>query len=65
VKSLPNIEKSGFRRGEYVGYANGVWRIRKDKPAVGWRAQHRETGKVLFGASLAELSTLLEQEAAK
>lgn len=24
-----NIERSGFRRGEYVGYAHGVWRIRR------------------------------------
>lgn len=33
---LHNIEKSGFRKGEYVGYANGVWRIRK-LPG-GWRS---------------------------
>jgi len=24
-----NIGRSGFRRGEYVGYANGVWHIRR------------------------------------
>lgn len=24
-----NIERSGFRRGEYVGYAHGVWHIRR------------------------------------
>jgi hypothetical protein len=30
--SMPhNIEKSAFRRGEYVGYGSGhVWRIRKE-----------------------------------
>jgi hypothetical protein len=22
-----NVEKSAFRRGEWVGYAHGVWRI--------------------------------------
>lgn len=27
MNSYPNIEKSAFRRGEYVGYARGVWRI--------------------------------------
>ena len=30
MQNLPNIEKSGFHRGEYVGYGAGkVWRIRK------------------------------------
>ncbi len=28
MKSLTNIEKSGFRPGEYVGYCQGAWRIR-------------------------------------
>lgn len=27
---LTRIEKSAFRKGEYVGYANGVWRVYKD-----------------------------------
>lgn len=27
MKNLHNIEKSGFRKGEYVGYADGAWRI--------------------------------------
>jgi hypothetical protein len=31
MRNLPNIEKSGFHRGQYVGYGAGrVWRI---KPA--------------------------------
>lgn len=29
MKSLTNIEKSAFRRGEYVGYCQGAWRIRR------------------------------------
>lgn len=30
MRNLSNIEKSGFRRGEYVGYSAGlVWKIRK------------------------------------
>lgn len=33
-----NIEKSGFRRGEYTGYGlNKVWHIRKDG-CGGWEA---------------------------
>ncbi len=35
-KSHPNIEKSGFRRGEYVGYSDGVWRITGGSGS--WRA---------------------------
>lgn len=30
MRSLSNIEASGFHRGEYVGYGGGkVWRIRE------------------------------------
>lgn len=27
MRNFHNIEKSGFRKGEYVGYAGGAWRI--------------------------------------
>lgn len=30
----PNIDKSSFRRGEYVGYCNGAQRIRRG--GQGW-----------------------------
>jgi hypothetical protein len=30
MQPFPNIEKSAFRRGEYVGYADGVWRIARN-----------------------------------
>jgi hypothetical protein len=38
MRNLHNIEKSGFRRGEYVGYGGGrVWRIwQRDRHA--WTA---------------------------
>ncbi len=36
MRYLSNIEKSAFRRGEYVGYADGAWRVEKE--ASGWRA---------------------------
>jgi hypothetical protein len=38
MKSLPNIEKSAFRRHEYVGYGGGcVYRVRKCGTG-GWEA---------------------------
>jgi hypothetical protein len=36
MNNLPNIEKSAFHRGEYVGYGGGyVWRIRKSTSSYG------------------------------
>ena len=29
MKSHPRIDKSAFRRGEYIGYCNGAQRIRR------------------------------------
>lgn len=40
MKYLHNIEKSVFSRGEYVGYADGVWEISKSSGM--WWAFHRE-----------------------
>jgi len=56
MQHLPNIDKSAFRRGEYVGYADGVWRItRRDQTA--WVARHRE-GKhpAIVERTLADIS---------
>jgi hypothetical protein len=64
MKSLPNIEKSGFRRGEYVGYANGAWRIYK--AGREWCAQHPRWDRPRLRAStLTDISRLLEKESAK
>lgn len=40
MHSLPNIEPSGFHKGEYVGYGAGkVWRVKRTSwPHAGWRA---------------------------
>ena len=35
MKNLSNIEHSRFRRGEYVGYCQGVQRIRRG--GLGWQ----------------------------
>ncbi len=58
MRYLHNIEKSGFRKGEYVGYSDGVWRIVKVSNI--WRAIH-VNGKYwsVEAPTLAELSPLL------
>lgn len=63
MQSLPNIEKSAFRHGEYVGYAQGVWRIQPcHYGASRWVARNQtHTGAAaLFAPTLRELSTKLE-----
>lgn len=62
-KDYPNIEKSAFKRGEYVGYGNGVWRI--FRWGSGWRAVKREGGHTIDGATLGDLSEQLAHEAAQ
>ncbi len=42
------IEKSGFRPGEYVGYCDGAWKVRKDGKL--WQASKID-GKDFFRAS--------------
>lgn len=41
MRSLPNIEKSGFHPGEYVGYGAGlVWCIKRTNSSYGnWIAR--------------------------
>ena len=64
-----NIEKSGFRRGEYVGYAAGlVWRITKSTSSFGsWQARPldcahdaRLNSTILYAFRLNDLSQKLE-----
>ena len=56
-----NIEKIGFRKGRYVGYAplSGAWRIRKNGK-YGWIAVNdpwRDSGPgFLFGNRLKDIS---------
>ena len=53
---MHNIEKSAFRKGEYVGYGGGlVWRIVKGSQ---WYAY--ASGKMLAGARLADIQRQLE-----
>jgi hypothetical protein len=62
MKYLPNIEKSKFHKGEYIGYANGVWLIRKTNSSYGnWSARFRDDTRVplIFGFTLIEISKKL------
>ena len=44
---MHNIEKSAFRRNEYVGYAHGVWHISHSNG--GWTAIHTDGVSGPFG----------------
>ena len=35
MRNLPNIEKSAFGPGDYIGYGVGVWRITKTTSSYG------------------------------
>lgn len=44
MKALLNVEKSAFRKGEFVGYCHGVWHIKPDfcgGNRKGWRATRK------------------------
>lgn len=65
----PNVDPSGFRRGEYVGYdaaaRGGVWRIKRRPSGCGWYAS-RYVGGIgptsdgfIYGRTLAEVGARL------
>jgi len=55
--SFHNIDKSAFRKGQYVGYANGtIWRIKRTYG--GWTASNG--GQSFTRRTLAEVSKALE-----
>jgi hypothetical protein len=65
-----NIEKSGFHRGEYVGYAAGyVFKVTKSTSSFGnWSARlarynpvnPRLSNRIFYGFTLADLSDKLD-----
>ena len=70
MKSFPNIEKSAFTKGGYVGYACGtVWHITKSTSSFGdWVAFPRELPQLgnfklfhVHAFGLAKLSAALEK----
>jgi hypothetical protein len=58
-----NVEASRFRRGQYVGYSNGVWLITRSNTYYGerlpakWSAVHRDDPNMprVYGRTLAEI----------
>lgn len=66
MKNYPNIEKSAFRKGEYVGYCEGkVYHIRKTNSSFGnWFAHNRDNyNDQVFAFGLASMSQKLQQRA--
>lgn len=61
MKALPNIEKSAFRKGEYIGYCNGAQRIRRCGAVWQTYALGSATGTPVFiyAATLEEMSRRL------
>jgi hypothetical protein len=67
MKNYPNIEKSAFRQGEYVGYANGkVFHIKKSNSSYGnWFAHNQSNyNEQVFAYGLASLSDKLSKVSA-
>lgn len=59
-----NIDKSAFRKGEYVGYCHGVWRIWRDGKV--WQANSRTimgcpAGRTVYGRTLEDISRELAE----
>jgi hypothetical protein len=58
MKHPHNMEPSAFRRGEWVGYSFGVWRVWR--AGIGWRAQRYSGREVIDGATLEAVSVGLD-----
>lgn len=66
MKSFTNIEKSAFRKGEYVGYSGGkVYRISKSNSSFGsWFAHNRDNwNDQIFAFGLESMSKKLQEKA--
>ncbi len=64
MRSYPNIEKSAFHRGAYVGYGGSlVWRITESTSSYGnWAARpvpDNQRIPTLFALSLSDMSEKL------
>lgn len=55
------IEKSGFRPGEYVGYCDGAWRIKKADGL--WEARKNSGADYFRGRTLDEIGRALDERA--
>lgn len=61
--SYPNIDRSGFRKGQHVGYGDGTFRI--TNLGTGYLATEQRTGESFRGDSLGHMSSILTDRAAK
>jgi hypothetical protein len=64
MRAYPNIEKSVFRQGAYIGYCKGsVYLITRSNSSYGnWHAANRDNwNDQLFAFGLADLSAKLSQ----
>lgn len=58
------IEKSGFRPGEYVGYCDGAWKIKKVPGARNlWQASKIDGKDFLRASSLNGIGEALDKRA--
>jgi len=65
MRSYPNIDKSAFRKGEYVGYSEGkVYRISKTNSSYGtWFAYNRDNyNDQVFAFGLESMSKKLQEQ---
>jgi len=65
MRSYPNIDKSAFRKGEYVGYSEGkVYRNSKSNSSYGtWFAYNRENyNDQVFAFGLESMSKKLQEQ---
>ena len=63
MKNYHNIEKSAFRKGEYIGYCEGkIYHISKSNSSYGtWFAHNRDNyNDQIFAFGLASMSEKLE-----
>lgn len=61
MKNYPNIDKSAFRKGEYVGYSAGkVYRIRKAECGYWFAFNRDDYNDQIFAFGLAAMSEKLE-----
>lgn len=68
MKNYYNIEKSGFRHGEYVGYSSGkVYRISKSTSSYGnWYAENQnDYNDQIFAFGLDNMSKALQARETK
>lgn len=55
---MHNIEKSSVRKGQYIGYADGAWRISRPSANSLWRATHSKYS-AMWAKTLPEMSKKL------